>query len=105
MKKMIVILFWTCSSFYANATTQTSDPASDEKILAILVKNCAGCHRADSHPGALFLNKARLSEKQTVRLITKMVENRKMPKIHLDFKQTSEGKLLLKWLKAQQIED
>ncbi len=69
--------------------------------LAILTRNCAGCHQAADHPGALFLNKARLTERGTQDLIIKLIETSQMPPAHRDFKKTSDGKKLLAWLKKE----
>lgn len=73
----------------------------DSKALTILAKNCAGCHQAADHPGALFLNQARLTEPETIALITKLVETSQMPPAHRDFKNTKDGKTLLKWLHSR----
>lgn len=74
---------------------------SDIQPLTILTHNCAGCHNTADHPGALFLNKARLTEPETVSLMIKMIETSQMPPAHKDFKKSKDGKKLLRWLKQQ----
>ena len=86
-----------------SASDSVSD-ADDYKALTILTRNCAGCHQAADHPGALFLNKARLSEPETIALITKLVETSQMPPAHRKFKNTPDGKILIRWLKGKKSE-
>lgn len=87
-----------CQSVLGAGST-IADP--DYKAMDVLVKNCAGCHNSADHPGALFLNQARLSEPETLKRITKLIETSQMPPAHRDFRKTSDGKTLLKWLKSQ----
>lgn len=82
-------------SAYAN-TADVKDP--DHDALMILARNCAGCHQAADHPGALFLNRERLSERDTVALIRKLVDHSQMPPAHKNFKKTADGQKLLRWL-------
>lgn len=74
---------------------------TDFEPLTILVKNCAGCHQKEDHPGALFLNRQRLSDRQTMELIIQVIEANRMPPAHNQFGKTKDGKKLLKWLKAE----
>jgi mono/diheme cytochrome c family protein len=88
------------------STSPASNASIDKKDeyykpLSILTRNCAGCHQAADHPGALFLNKARLSEPQTIDLMINLIETSQMPPAHVKFKKTEDGKTLLAWLKAE----
>lgn len=74
---------------------------TDYEPLSILTRNCAGCHQKADHPGALFLNRARLSEKETLQLMIDLIETSQMPPEHKKFGQSKDGKKLLKWLKAE----
>jgi len=87
----------------AQAADKPGDKGGDEdyKAVTILARNCAGCHQEADHPGALFLNQARLSEPETIALITKLVETSQMPPAHVDFKKSKDGKALIKWLKKK----
>jgi len=87
----------------ANPSSPPGVDKTDEyyKPLSILTRNCAGCHQAADHPGALFLNKARLSEPQTIDLMINLIETSQMPPAHVKFKKTADGKTLLAWLKAE----
>lgn len=76
-----------------------SDP--DYEALKILTRHCAACHQAADHPGALFLNQARLSEPETIALIKKLVKTSQMPPAHRNFKNTKDGKALIQWLKSK----
>ncbi len=74
---------------------------TDYEPLTILAKNCAGCHQQQDRPGALFLNRERLSERQTLELMIGLLEKGAMPPAHSKFAKTRDGKRLLKWLKGQ----
>lgn len=91
-------------SMITMAVVAVGSPKEDSYIepITILTHHCAGCHNSADHPGALFLNKARLSEKETLSLMIKMIETSQMPPAHKQFKNTEDGKKLLKWLKQQQ---
>lgn len=93
MKLVALFLFLTSLTF-------ANDP--DYEALKILTKNCAGCHQQTNHPGALFLNAARLTEPETLRLIRNLLEAELMPRAHQNFKKSKEGKLLLNWLKSKE---
>ncbi len=97
------ILFLTAFSLPHQAqAAQPSPPASEDmKALKILARNCAGCHQAADHPGAMFLNQEQLTQPETIALIRKLVETSQMPPAHRDFKTSKDGKALLKWLKKQ----
>lgn len=72
--------------------------------LTIFARNCAGCHQEADHPGALFLNKAHLSDPSTIKLMIRLIETSQMPPAHAKFKKTEDGKKLLAWLKKQSKE-
>lgn len=74
---------------------------TDFEPLSIMVKNCAGCHQKEDHPGALFLNRQRLSDRQTMELIVNVIEANRMPPAHKKFGRTNDGKKLLKWMKGE----
>lgn len=74
----------------------------DYEALTILTKNCAGCHNTADHPGALFLNAARLSEPETLALMRRLIESDQMPQEHSNFKKSKDGKTLIKWLKKRE---
>ena len=101
-------LLWVLVALYAlvlskgihAAERNEADP--DYQALTILTRNCASCHNQADHPGALFLNQARLSEPETLALITRLIEKNVMPPAHAKFKNTADGKTLLKWLKNKQ---
>lgn len=98
--------FSTVTMFSILFTLSASSFASndeDYKVLTILAKNCAVCHNAADHPGALFLNQARLSEPETIALMRRLIETAQMPQEHRNFKKSKDGKLLLKWLKKQEV--
>lgn len=82
--------------------SQSVPESEDYKALTILIRNCAGCHQAADHPGALFLNAARLTEDETILLVTKLVETSQMPPAHKNFKSTADGKKLIRWLKNKE---
>jgi mono/diheme cytochrome c family protein len=96
------ILLFTCVVAAAE-TTPKKNSRNDEDYQAakILTHHCAGCHQAADHPGALFLNQARLNEVETIDLISDLLEHNRMPPAHQDFKKTTDGKQLLKWLKEK----
>jgi mono/diheme cytochrome c family protein len=80
----------------------SEDTVDDElKALAILSKNCAGCHQTEGHKGAAFLNQKRLSEAATQALVLKAIKTGKMPKAHGDFKDTEDGKKIIAWLEGE----
>jgi mono/diheme cytochrome c family protein len=79
---------------------RSSSDAYSEALI-VLTRNCAGCHQAADHPGALFLNKARLSEKQTLDLIIHLIKTSQMPPAHAQFKNTEDGKKLLAFLEGE----
>lgn len=83
--------------------TKTKAPSrsTDYEPLSILTKHCAGCHQSADHPGALFLNRERLEEKETLTLVIHMLESSQMPPQHRKFKKSQDGKRLLQWLKAK----
>jgi hypothetical protein len=74
---------------------------TDYEPMSILTKNCAGCHQSADHPGAMFLNRERLAEKETLELVINVLETNQMPPQHQKFKGSRDAKRLLKWLKAQ----
>ncbi len=77
------------------------DDSQMMKALGILNKNCAGCHQAADHPGALFLNRARLSEAKTQDLVLNLLKTSQMPPAHKNFKNTEDGKSLIAWLESE----
>lgn len=77
------------------------DPHSDYDAMGVLTRNCAGCHQTAGHPGALFLNRSRLSEPQTLDLLIDVLEKREMPPAHKKFRESADGKVLISWLKAE----
>jgi hypothetical protein len=93
MKVSAALLLFALSAF-------ANDP--DYEALKILTKNCAGCHQMTDHPGALFLNAARLTEPETLGLIRRLLDAELMPKAHGKFKKSKEGKSLLEWLKNKE---
>lgn len=93
MKLFLLSLSFATLSF-------ADDP--DIEALKILTKNCAGCHQTTNHPGAMFLNAARLSEPETIGLIRRLLDTEQMPKAHRNFKKSSDGKRLMKWLKSKE---
>ena len=74
----------------------------DSGAVSIMARHCAGCHQAADHPGAMLLNVDRLSKPETVRLLRKLIDTEQMPPIHQDFKSSSDGKALLRWLEAKE---
>jgi mono/diheme cytochrome c family protein len=96
-----LLCLWATAS---PAVTPTPSPSPEDgysKAIGILMRNCAGCHQASDHPGALFLNKANLSEKSTMDLVIHLIETSQMPPAHAKFKNTPDGNSLLAWLKAE----
>lgn len=91
------VYFLIASQWSFATERKQSDP--DYQALTILTRHCASCHNQADHPGALFLNQARLNEPETIELITQLVEKNEMPPAHASFKKTADGKTLLKWLK------
>ncbi len=92
----VVFIFTLVLPTFTFAVENAED--QDTKVMTILVKNCAGCHNKENHPGALFLNQARLNEKQTLSLMEKLVRTSQMPPEHVSFRKSEDGKLLLAWL-------
>ena len=74
----------------------------DSGAVTIMARHCAGCHQAADHPGAVLLNVERLSQPETVRLLRKLIDTEQMPPIHQDFKSSSDGKALLRWLQTKE---
>ena len=103
---MVLCLSLTPRAVMAEANAPAKTPPNKQaddyyEPLTILTRNCAGCHQAADHPGALFLNKARLSERETQDLMIKLIETSQMPPAHRAFKNTDDGKKLLAWLKKE----
>ncbi len=100
-----------CYSFWGIAATETVSPprtdsvknaaGGNEEALRILTMRCTGCHQSDSPPGDGFLSLEKLSEKSTLELLNAVIRKSKMPKPHRDFKNTKDGKKLLKWIDAR----
>jgi len=98
-----VLLSLLSAASPARTPTPVPPPSDDgyNRALSVLTRNCAGCHQAADHPGALFLNKANLSEKSTLDLVIHLIETSQMPPAHTKFRTTQDGKTLLAWLKAE----
>ncbi len=77
-------------------------PVDDSGAVAIMARHCAGCHQAADHPGAMLLNAERLSQPETLRLLRKLIDTEQMPPVHQDFKRSSDGKRLLRWLETKE---
>jgi hypothetical protein len=109
MKILFITLCVVSSGLWgANQSLVSRDSASempqrttDYDAFAVLAKNCGGCHLKEDHPGSLFLNRARLEEKEVLRLVTEMIETSQMPPEHKRFRSSRDGKKLLKWLKTK----
>ena len=71
---------------------------SNEAALKILSARCTSCHTSESPPGNEFLTSEKLSEKSTRDLLNTVIRKSKMPKAHRDFKNTKDGKEILKWI-------
>ena len=102
---LIGITFTLAVVTWGETQEKKAAPKSEDgyhRALGVLTRHCAGCHQAADHPGALFLNRAGLSEPQTLSLIIELIERSQMPPAHAKFKKTKEGKLLLTWLKGEQ---
>lgn len=85
----------------AQAPAEESVDTGEFEVMKVLARNCAGCHQAEDHPGALFLNRARLSEKDTLQLMIGLIRSSQMPPQHKTFAKSADGKKLLKWLEAE----
>lgn len=100
MSRMRYVMAVTAAvSSLALGDTKPRDPFAEAN--SILTRHCAPCHQAADHPGAMLLNKDRLAESETISRILKVVEASQMPPAHRDFKNTEDGKKLLKWLRSE----
>ncbi len=97
-RKVFWVLYFGILSSVVQAA-EKKDPYME--ALTILTRNCAGCHQAADHPGALFLNRESLSEVATLSLVIKLIKTSQMPPAHKDFAKTPDGKKLLKWLETE----
>ena len=94
-------LLWLEWEAPADAANEEVD---DYAAVRIMAHHCAGCHQAAGHPGARLLDRKRLSETETIKLIRKLIDTQQMPPIHQEFKASEDGKLLRKWLETKEKE-
>lgn len=73
---------------------------TDAEALEILVKECRECHQQNRHRGARFLRREGLTQPETISRLIQVIESGKMPKKHADFKNSEDGKAVLRWLRS-----
>lgn len=102
MKSLYLTL--VAAAFFSASVEANSPKAketSDYKPLTVLTHHCASCHNQPDHPGAFFLSSQKLSDPQIVRRLIEVIETSTMPPAHGNFKNTADGKTILRWLKKQ----